>query len=63
MSLLGELRFDDREAASYFKFKERRLPIGGLNFRIAFEGGRWRANMMTTNTEVIDWRVYVKFQI
>ena len=38
MSLLGELRFDDRKAASSFKFKERRLPIGGLNFRIAFEG-------------------------
>ena len=30
---------------------------------IAFEGGRWSANMMTTNTDVIDWRVYVKFQI
>ena len=28
---------------------------------IAFEGGGGRANMMTTNTDVTDWRVFVKF--
>ena len=28
---------------------------------IAFEGVGGGANMMTTNTDVIDWRVFVKF--
>ena len=42
MSLLRELRIDDREAESYahvHKFREWSLLIGGLNFMIAFEGG------------------------
>ena len=28
---------------------------------IAFEGGGGRENMMTTNTDVTDWRVFVEF--